>query len=45
MRPPAPRLGVVALAPVARGIELPASVLVRWDGVEAEGEVAVLPLA
>ncbi len=39
-----PRLGVVALAIVARDVEVPGEVRVVWDGASAAAEVRTLPL-
>jgi folate-binding protein YgfZ len=39
-----PELGVVALAPVARKVEVPADVILRWTGGEQVGQVRELPM-
>ena len=39
-----PRLGVVALAIVARDVEVPGDVRVVWDGTSAAAEIRTLPL-
>jgi folate-binding Fe-S cluster repair protein YgfZ len=39
-----PELGVVALAPIARKIEPPTDVVVRWSDGERAGQVRELPL-
>jgi tRNA-modifying protein YgfZ len=40
-----PALGPVALAYLGRAVEVPAAVVVRWDGGEAVAEARALPLA
>ncbi len=40
-----PATGPVALAYVGRAVEVPATVVVRWDGGEAAAEARALPLA
>jgi folate-binding protein YgfZ len=40
-----PARGPVALAYLGRAVEVPAAVVVRWDGAEAAAEARALPLA